>query len=292
MFLKSYFHTPSSAEVQSAVYTVWAGHQQCSGGYVAGPRVLDNYKFAAVVKGKGTFVSEDKEYKLGQGDVFAIFPYAKHLYRSDRDDPMEIMWVSFNGSACKFICKELHLSISSPVIFGSATIEMINLFESVVNDLEANELKFAFKATGHLLLLIDNLIKSTKENDAIISKNIKDDVVKKALEYIEINYYHHIDVDVLCQHVNYSRSYFSRLFKKEVGMTIPQYINKVRVQRAKFLLKNTDLNINEVAKSVGYDDPFYFSRTFKRVTDNSPMKYKTKHMALEQMNVQLTRKGK
>jgi AraC-like DNA-binding protein len=202
------------------------------------------------------------------------------------------MWVSFNGAAFKYICKEIHLSISSPVIFGCATIEMINLFENIVNDLETNEFKLALKATGHFLLLIDNLIKSSKENDIIISKNIKDDVVKKALEYIEINYYHHIDVDLLCQHVNYSRSYFSRLFKKEVGITIPEYINKVRVQRAKFLLKNTDLNINEVAKSVGYDDPFYFSRIFKRVTDNSPMRYKAKHLALEQINVQLLRKGK
>jgi len=57
--------------------------------------------------------------------------------------------------------------------------------------------------------------------------------------------------------------HISRIFKDRVGISIPDYINEVRVKHTKFLLESTDLSIREVAKSVGYDDPFYFPRIFK-----------------------------
>ena len=68
-------------------------------------------------------------------------------------------------------------------------------------------------------------------------------------------------------------------------MTIPQYINKARIQQAKYLLRNTNLTVNEIAKSVGFEDPFYFSRAFKAYMGVSPKVYKEKAASFNQNDV-------
>ena len=94
------------------------------------------------------------------------------------------------------------------------------------------------------------------------------------MEYINLNYYHKIDVDSICRYVNYSRYYFSRRFKEMQGLSITEYINKVRLDRAVYLLSHTDLNILQVAKSVGFEDPYYFSRRFKSYTGITPSAFR------------------
>ena len=66
----------------------------------------------------------------------------------------------------------------------------------------------------------------------------------------------------------------AHLFKKEVGISPHKYITDVRIRQAKYLLEYSDLNINEVSVSVGFEDALYFSRMFKKYTGVSPQKYK------------------
>jgi two-component system response regulator YesN len=71
-------------------------------------------------------------------------------------------------------------------------------------------------------------------------------------------------------------SYLSRIFKKEMGINFMEYLTKLRIDKAKMLIKNTDLKAYEIAEKVGISDPSYFSTCFKKYTGVSISEYKKK----------------
>jgi len=73
--------------------------------------------------------------------------------------------------------------------------------------------------------------------------------------------------------VPFSKDYFRKLFKQETGVTPLEYLTNLRIEHAKGLLSNASLTIRQIAAMVGYDDPYYFSRIFKKATGKSPSQW-------------------
>lgn len=100
------------------------------------------------------------------------------------------------------------------------------------------------------------------------------DVVKRAKQYIQLNYAKDIDLDEVSKHLQISSYYFSKLFKKKTGKNFIEYLTEIRMEHAKVLLKNSSKSMKEICMEVGYCDPNYFSRTFKKNVGVSPTEYK------------------
>ena len=81
-------------------------------------------------------------------------------------------------------------------------------------------------------------------------------------------------METLCSHLHLSPTYFSTLFKREVGMSFIAYVTKVRMDRAAQLLQDTDEKTYRIAEQTGYTDPNYFSYVFKRHFGLSPSKFR------------------
>ena len=97
---------------------------------------------------------------------------------------------------------------------------------------------------------------------------------QKILAYIHAHYCEPINVQSVAEVLGLNSNYFSKLFKQNTGTSPMQYINVLKVNRAKFLLKNTDMQVSEISSVIGYNDPFYFSRMFKREEKTSPLNYR------------------
>lgn len=106
------------------------------------------------------------------------------------------------------------------------------------------------------------------ENDSL-SKPVKDIV-----HYINGHYAEDITLDRISQMVELSRTYVCGLFKKEMGINITSYITNYRIEKARELLRDTNMKSYEIAEKVGFIDESYFSRTFKKVTGQSPNAYR------------------
>jgi two-component system response regulator YesN len=109
-----------------------------------------------------------------------------------------------------------------------------------------------------------------------LSSSSKDDpktLLNKIKTYIENNYYKDVTLDFIAHKFYISKTYFSQLFKKEVGITFINYLTRVRMNHAEQLLKNNNLKVYEIARMVGYSDPLYFGQVFKKYFGVLPSEY-------------------
>ncbi|MGI6050213.1 MAG: response regulator [Acetivibrionales bacterium] len=100
------------------------------------------------------------------------------------------------------------------------------------------------------------------------------EVIVKAKEYIANNYNKDISLDSVATYVDKSPYYFSKLFKDETGENFIDYLTNIRIEKAKEMLSNKELSIKEICINVGYSDPNYFSRTFKKCIGITPSEYR------------------
>ena len=103
------------------------------------------------------------------------------------------------------------------------------------------------------------------------------DTIKIAKEYIGDNFARDISLDDVSRVVNISPYYFSKLFKEATGENFIEYLTNIRIEKAKELLTGSDLSMKEICSMCGYQDPNYFSRTFKKNVGLTPTEYKEKH---------------
>lgn len=117
-------------------------------------------------------------------------------------------------------------------------------------------------------------VRSVQKTDSIVHS--QKDVIK---DYIDRNYKKDISAKDVAGILGYSDVYFSKVFKQLFDDNFINYLTKIRMDRAKLLLKDVSFNIKEVGKSVGYADSNYFTKVFKRSVGMSPSEYRSKHNA-------------
>ena len=109
------------------------------------------------------------------------------------------------------------------------------------------------------------------------NKNVKEDFEKdllKVLAYLDNHFTEKIEISTIANKFGYELSYFSQKFKKITGISPIKYLNKLRIKKSEFLLKNTDFSIEIVSQECGFESANYFSRCFKKRFDMSPVRYR------------------
>lgn len=102
--------------------------------------------------------------------------------------------------------------------------------------------------------------------------------INKVVEFINDNYSENHTIQYYANICNMERKYFITVFKKYTGESPQRYRTKLRIEKAKELLVNSDINNENIAYAVGYSDPLYFSRVFKKYTGVSPRVFREKNI--------------
>lgn len=105
--------------------------------------------------------------------------------------------------------------------------------------------------------------------------------IRKAILYIEKNLTNRVSLRRIAEHIHLSESYFSKIFKEDMGLSVVQYITLLRIQEAKKLLVYSQLSVNQISKTLGYSRLNYFSRIFKTMTNETPHEYRKKYAPMD-----------
>ena len=112
-----------------------------------------------------------------------------------------------------------------------------------------------------------------RESIGASGKNKPSQLVSDIVEYLRLHYSERVENETLAEHFHFTSVYLNRVFKREMGTSIHQYLITLRVDIAKALLSSGEYTPSEAAEAVGFDDYPHFSKTFKRLSGISPNKY-------------------
>lgn len=102
----------------------------------------------------------------------------------------------------------------------------------------------------------------------------KTNELEYVLNYIEKNFRRSITLDEVADYVKFSSTYLSKIFKENIGINFNKYITKRRIKEATKILENTNINVNELAFEIGYNEPSYFCKVFKKEVGMTPSRYR------------------
>lgn len=257
-------------------------------------------ELAYVCSGSGINIVEDKRCPITKGDIFIINENVKHqiIVDNPNTEPLVFYNCLFTPDLIKNvkIDSDLFGKIVSMFVYNSvyskenSEMPCIMLSDGKENRLEHYFEKmhheFAIKENGYYdiisLVFCQLLIEIYRlyENQSINNQegNIKKShLIQKAIKYLLENYSHKLQMDDLSLHVYLSKSHFSKIFKSATGMSVFEYLQKIRIENAQHLIIDSTETLSSIAEMVGYTDYSFFNRTFKRVTGLSPQEYRTRY---------------
>lgn len=248
-----------------------AGHEKNCNGYRWGPAIrFHYYSIQHVVSGEGLLRQCGREYIVRPGDTFVSFPdRSEELVSLTKE--WELFWVGFSGTEAPLIMKKLGISEASPILYTGVDDEFIRL-QNQIYQARGQHLSDSFRMTGHLYLLFAHLMKKM----GVDQRSNDTDVFKSALNYLSEHALEPCSIDELCQAISISRSQLYRIFIKHMGKSPMQYILHQRITRSCYYLENSQMSINEISYAVGYSDPLYYSRIFRKNMGCSPSQYRRK----------------
>ena len=237
-----------------------------------GPALKPHYMIHYILSGKGVFRTGGREYPLEAGSGFLIVPGHLAFYQADEKEPWTYVWVGFSGSGVESFVSYTGLSVRHPVFQSDQSDE---LYGSVRDMMEHNTygLTNELRRNGQLQIFL-SLIAESAGTQARPEEDRANQYVKRAVEFIQRNYCNPVKVTDVADYVCINRSYLYTLFENSMGMSPQQFLTAFRLTRAAELLAVSQLPVESIALSCGYQDPLVFTKAFKQMKGMSPSAYR------------------
>lgn len=234
------------------------GSESCEPGHFFGPSVRTHWLLHYVVQGFGTFLRGGTTWEVKPGDIFVIPPYVETYYEADRKNPWRYIWIGFTTD------EEVPPALNRPVVHcpGAGRI-----FGDMLRCGKMENGRSAF-LSAKLWELAGILLEEGE---------VSAGYVEKALNYMNAEYVNGITVLQVADMLNLNRSYFSELFKEQMGVSPQSYLINLRMEKAAELLTTYQETPATAGLSVGYPDIYHFSRMFKKHFGCSPKMYQKRH---------------
>ena len=252
-----------------SLYVLGSGRHHSDLRHEWGPGVKSHYQLHHVMRGRGTYHCRGRQFALGEGDTFLIYPDTSIHYHADETEPWDCIWVGFSGEYADSLIDLTDFSPHEPVYRGKDYDRLRALVEAICNS-EGVTLWDRLEMDGNLCALLALLMRSSQKSK---QPDRDADCATVAAEYIKTHFEEPISVEQLAAYTSVSHSSLYRRFIKRYNMPPKQFIIACRIERACTLLEETNCSIEEISNSVGFDDPFYFSRVFKEVKGIPPRKF-------------------
>ncbi len=220
-----------------------------------------------VISGEQIPVSHDQFFVIPQGDEFKYFQVSEANSR--------FYVVFFNGGRTKMLRDEFSVVRNLVPSVNNMVANREMLFEEIFNNLAKGfhdeKLVYINYCFGHLLATF--LYAHRTSDDLADDSN---PVVRKALHFLNNNLNRKLTLNEIAREVGYSATYFTTLFKKETNYSPLSYFSHLKILKACEFLDYTSMKIKEISFHLGYSDPYYFTKDFKKKMGISPRNYRNR----------------
>lgn len=234
----------------------------------------DEFILIYCTEGQGKLTIAGKQILVLPNRYYIIPKATAHKYGADDLNPWSIYWMHFDGLIAQSLFDRYH---SDPgkyeiVPFDSSRIDQLNqIFHILSSDYVMPRLEYANIMGLNFLTSFIYL-----DIGRSLQVNGRNDLVDDIIDYLSNNLDKTLKSDDIAKEFNYSSSYLFNLFKKRTGYSLIHFFNLKKSQRACEYLNYTDLSVKEISFKMGFEDPLYFSRLFKKYIGVSPKAYKVK----------------
>ena len=226
------------------------------------------YRVHLVTSGEGTVHLGHNTARVKRGDVFFSFPALPFHVEADRD--LQFMYISYIGVRAAAETERCGVRPNCFVFNGLGELEPLWLralqTSEALTDLAAESVLLGTLATiGSRTPASEDTTAPTGGNFALVKAYIDENFCTPTL-----------CINDIADRFSYNKKYISTLFKKQMKVSVSEYIRTLRLNRAAELLEKGALSITEIAHAVGFGDALYFSKLFKQHTGCSPKQYREK----------------
>ena len=233
----------------------------------------ENLEILYFLSGECDIVNGSEEMKVQKDDIVIISSEAIH-------------GVQFHNKFVDYILVHLDHTFCEAMGFNTSDVQFAKKIRDekiaalITFALQEQEKRQEFYQESVKITLLSVLLQlfrnhTVKETNTDKATN-KVKLTKKIMKYIDKHFDDQVTIEEIENHCQYSRFYISRAFKEITGVTIMAYLNDVRIEKAKSLLKNSTLNMSEIANKCGFVSQSYFGKVFKKSEGMSPLEFKNK----------------
>lgn len=237
------------------------------------PRGHIDYQLLYIASGKTLFHFGDETKEVAAGHMVLFQPRQEQRYEYFGEDKPEVYWVHFTGSEVKNILRHYHIPLDRNVFYSGSTSTFTYLFKELINEIQTCRTGYEELTEMYLRQILLLVQRNWEERKPTVSSHIQEEI-DYARKYFNEHYNEEINIEEYAQSRSMSISWFLRNFKQITGTSPMQYILNIRISNAATLLETTDYNITEISTIIGYDNPLYFSRIFKKQKGVSPANYR------------------
>ena len=247
------------------------------------PRGRLDFQLLYIASGKAHFYFNGVEEIVPAGNMVLYRPKEEQRYYYYGVDHTEVYWVHFTGNNVTNILRKYGFPEKSHVIHTGTSLEYKRVFLQIIQELKLCKPyyeKILVYYLDYLFILISRLQEQKpREKSAFLM-----DEMDKAVTFFHSSYNLPISIDKYSKSHGMSVSWFIRNFKEYTGVTPTQYILSLRISNAQSLLESTTYNITEISNIVGYENPLYFSRLFKKNCGVSPREFRQQLKEADEIN--------
>lgn len=237
------------------------------------PRGRLDYQLLYVASGKTHFMINGEDREVTAGHMVLYLPRQMQDYVYYGKDKPEVYWVHFTGSDVKNILRHYDIPMDDNVFYCGVVSTYAYLFKEMIHELQTCRVGFQELLTMYLRQIFLLIQRSRLEQKPTVSTYMQEEM-ENARRYFNEHYNENINIEEFAASRSMSVSWFLRNFKQVVGMSPMHYILTNRINNAVSLLETTDYNVTEISTIVGYENPMYFSRLFKKQKGVSPTDYR------------------
>ena len=268
--------TPSPFARKNLLYLQEAGHIKLRQSHAGTTRsALNSYLIVAVAAGSGTLWYGGLTHTLRTGQCFWVDCRRPHSYRPAPDDPWELRWVHYNGqSAPAYHGLFTERQGAGPVFTPPDFDALLKPMDEALAAARAWDATAELSASAALATLLALILKGLAQGDAAAQSAPAAARLDDVHAWLAAHAAEPVTLDELAAKFYISKYHLTRTFKQRYGETIFTYINAVRLDAAKQMLRYTDCTLSEIAARCGFHDQSYFTRRFRQAEGQTAKEYR------------------